>query len=145
MKLFTIGFTKKSAERFFALLDRPDLHRLVDVRLNNTSQLAGFTRKDDLHFFLDRLIGKDYLHLPELAPTAEMLKAYREGGNDWQRYEHMYLALLTERGLPTSPDRRIRDGDCLMCSEPTAEHCHRRLAAEFIGAHTGDTEIVHLA
>lgn len=97
MKIFTIGFTKKTAEQFFRLLDRPDLKRIVDIRLNNSSQLAAFTKSADLSFFLSRILGKGYVHLPELAPHAEMLKAYRDGSGDWEAYEREFLGLMSAR------------------------------------------------
>jgi len=144
MKIFTIGFTKKNAERFFGLLDRPDLQRVVDVRLNNQSQLAGFTKSDDLRFFLDRILGKGYVHLPELAPTPEMLKTYRDGRDDWAGYERDFRALLHERVVQDRVPAAILDGGCLLCSEATADYCHRRLVAEHFARHLAGVEIVHL-
>ena len=83
MKIYTIGYTKKSAEEFFGLLERHGIERVVDVRLKNTSQLAGFTKRDDLEYFLQRVLGADYCHTDFLAPTPDLLKAYRESGGDW--------------------------------------------------------------
>lgn len=144
MKIFTIGFTKKSAEQFFARLKQPGLKRLVDARLNNVSQLAGFTKKNDLKFFL-REIGKiDYVHLPELAPTQDILDAYKKNGGDWSTYEKQFLALLASRRIEDKLDKSLIEGGCLLCSEATPEHCHRRLVAEYLRDKWGNVEIQHL-
>jgi uncharacterized protein (DUF488 family) len=97
MKLFTIGFPKKSAEELFTLLQRSGAKRFVDVRLNNSSQLAGFSKRDDLEYFLKAICGMDYLHLPELAPTQEMLNAYQSKQVDWSAYEQQFISLMSER------------------------------------------------
>jgi uncharacterized protein (DUF488 family) len=144
MKIFTIGFTKKTAEQFFSLLDRPDIKRVVDIRLNNSSQLAGFTKSEDLRFFLRRVIEKDYVHLPQLAPTADILKAYRDGKGDWAGYERDFLALMKERRVEETVSKDLIDGGCLLCSEATAEHCHRRLMAAYFLTQWGDGTIEHL-
>jgi len=144
MILYTIGFTKKSAETFFGLLKQPGLERIIDVRYNNTSQLAGFTKRDDLAFFLRRLRGLDYVYLPELAPTKESRDAYMKRGGDWEAYIAAYRALLDERCVAETLDKSLFDGGCLLCSEATADHCHRRLLAEYLAEHWGHIEIVHL-
>ena len=144
MKLFTIGFTRKSAEQFFGLLNRPDLKRVVDIRLNNTSQLAGFTRSNDLRYFLKSILGKEYMHVPELAPTPEILKAYRDGDEDWVRYEKDFMALMQARRVETSVPATLLDGGCLLCSEALPAHCHRRLVAEYLAARLSDVTIEHL-
>jgi len=143
MKIFTIGFTKKSAEQFFNRLKQPGLVRVVDARLNNTSQLAGFTKKNDLEFFLHEICKLRYIHLPELAPTQEILDAYKASG-DWSNYERQFLSLMAERRIEDQVDKSILDGGCLLCSEATPEHCHRRLVAEYLRRKWGDVEIVHL-
>ncbi|MFS8813652.1 MULTISPECIES: DUF488 domain-containing protein [unclassified Synechococcus] len=143
MKIFTIGFTKKSAEQFFNRLKQPGLVRVVDARLNNTSQLAGFTKKNDLEFFLHEICKLGYIHLPELAPTQEILDAYKASG-DWSNYERQFLSLMAERRIEDQVDKSILDGGCLLCSEATPEHCHRRLVAEYLRRKWGDVEIVHL-
>ena len=145
MKLYTVGFTKKSASGFFELLRESGAKRLVDVRLNNVSQLAGFAKRDDLAFFLREICQMAYLHLPELAPTKAMLDAYRKEHRDWETYERQFLALMGERRIEDkdSLKRALLNG-CLLCSESTAEHCHRRLVAEYLQRHWGDVEIVHL-
>ena len=144
MKLFTIGFTKKSAEQFFTRLKQPGLVRLVDVRLNNRSQLAGFTKKNDLQFFLREICNIDYVHLAELAPTQDILDAYKKNGGDWSVYERQFLALLAARRVEETVDKDLLAGGCLLCSEPTPEHCHRRLVAEYFREKWGDVEIEHL-
>jgi uncharacterized protein (DUF488 family) len=143
MKIFTIGFTKKSAEQFFNRLKQPGLVRVVDARLNNTSQLAGFTKKNDLEFFLHEICKLGYVHLPELAPTQEILDAYKASG-EWSNYERQFLSLMAERRIEDQVDKSILDGGCLLCSEATPEHCHRRLVAEYLRRKWGDVEIVHL-
>ena len=144
MKIFTIGFTKKSAEEFFTRLKQPDLVRLVDVRLNNVSQLAGFTKKNDLIFFLCAICAIDYVHLTELAPTQDILDAYKKEGGDWSVYERQFLALMAARRVEETVDKNLLAGACLLCSEPTPEHCHRRLVAEYVRGKWGDVEIEHL-
>lgn len=144
MKVFTIGFTKKSAEQFFTRLKQPGLQRVVDTRLNNVSQLAGFTKKEDLRFFLREVGHIDYLHLPALAPTQEMLEAYKKNGGDWATYERQFLALMAERHIETTVDKSLLAGACLLCSEPTPHYCHRRLVAEYLRGKWGDVDIQHL-
>jgi uncharacterized protein (DUF488 family) len=144
MTIYTIGFTKKSAEEFFTLLKNSGAKRLVDVRLNNSSQLAGFSKRDDLQFFLRAICGMDYLHLPELAPTQEMLDAYKSKQVDWAAYEAQFLALMAERKMEETVAREVLDGAVLLCSEPKPERCHRRLVAEYFQQRWGAVEIVHL-
>jgi uncharacterized protein (DUF488 family) len=144
MRIFTIGFTKKSAEAFFARLQNAGVKRLVDVRLNNISQLAGFTKKDDLRYFLKAICNIEYVHLPELAPTAEMLDAYRKHKNgDWELYERRFLDLMRSRQIENTAREIFADG-CLLCSEEKPLHCHRRLVAEYLKEHWGDVEIEHI-
>ncbi len=144
MKLFTIGFTKKSAEEFFTRLKQPGLVRLVNVRLNNVSQLAGFTKKNDLIYFLRAICDLDYVHMTELAPTQDILDAYKKEGGDWSVYERQFLALLAARRVEETVDKDLLAGGCLLCSEPTPEHCHRRLVAEYLREKWGGVEIEHL-
>lgn len=144
-KLFTIGFTGKSAEQFFALLSKAGVRRLLDVRLNNTSQLAGFAKRDDLRFFAERIGGIEYLALRELAPEPAMLTAYRSKTMNWQQYASAYLALLAERSIENSIDFDLLEDGCLLCSEHLPHHCHRRLAAEYVERHMQKpVPIVHL-
>lgn len=144
MKVFTVGFTKKTAEQFFSLLRQPGLVRLADVRLNNVSQLAGFAKKDDLRFFLREIRGIDYVHLPDLAPTKNILDAYKKNAGGWPTYERQFLDLMTKRRIKETTPREIIDGSCLLCSEATPEHCHRRLVAEYLREKWGNLEITHL-
>ncbi|WP_291996331.1 DUF488 domain-containing protein [Candidatus Accumulibacter sp. ACC012] len=144
MKVFTIGFTKKNAEQFFGRLKQPGLVRLVDARLNNISQLAGFTKKDDLRFFLRQIRNIDYLHMPELAPSQDILDDYKKNGGDWATYERKFLVLMEKRRVEDKVSKDTINGGCLLCSEPTPEHCHRRLVAEYLKSRWGDLEIVHL-
>ena len=144
MKVFTIGFTKKSAGEFFGKLRRPGLQRLIDVRLNNVSQLAGFTKRDDLQFFCEAIVSIQYVHLPELAPTQEMLDEYRKDHGAWLDYETSFLSLMAKRKVEDTVAREVIDGGCLLCSEATPENCHRRLVAEYLGRKWGHLEIEHI-
>ena len=144
MKLFTMGFTKKSAEQFFGRLKQAGLKRVVDTRLNNVSQLAGFTKKDDLKFFLKEVLEIDYVHAPLLAPSKDILDDYKKNGGDWPTYERKFLDLMRSRHIESKVDRYLLDGACLLCSEPTPHHCHRRLVAEYLKEKWGDVEIQHL-
>jgi uncharacterized protein (DUF488 family) len=143
-KLFTIGFTQKNAETFFTTLRRAGVGRVVDVRLHNTGQLAGFTKRDDLAFFLRSINNVDYLHLPALAPTAEMLSAYRAGKDSWDAYARAFEALIRNRKIEETLREEIRDRDCLLCSEAAPEHCHRRLVAEHLQHQWKGWTIEHL-
>ena len=144
MTLFTIGFTKKSSEEFFTMLRESGTRRVVDVRLNNVSQLAGFAKRRDLEYFLRELFDMDYVHLPELAPTQEMLDRYKKHKGGWEQYEREFLALMKQRRIErTVPEEALADG-CLLCSEDKPHHCHRRLVAEYLKAKRGGIEIVHL-
>ena len=144
MKVFTIGFTKKPAREFFDKLRRPGLVRVIDVRLNNVSQLAGFTKRDDLSFFCQAILSIEYLHWPELAPTQPMLDDYKKNGGDWLEYQTKFLALMSDRKVEDHTAGELIDGGCLLCSEPTPEKCHRRLVAEYLKAKWGDVEIEHI-
>ena len=144
MKVYTIGFTKKSAATFFELLRESGAKRVVDVRLNNSSQLAGFAKKDDLAYFLKKICRMKYVHLPELAPTPEMLDAYRKEHKDWETYARQFLALMDARRISKKGIKRTLSNGCLLCSEDKPEHCHRRLVAEYLARQWGELEIVHL-
>ena len=144
MTISTIGFTKKPARRFFDLLRQSGARRVVDVRFNNGSQLAGFAKKDDLAYFLGELCGIEYVHLPELAPTKELLDDYRKRRCSWQTYEERFIALMRERRIEKTLSRKIVSDGCLLCSEDKPHRCHRRLVAEYLKHHWGDVEIVHL-
>jgi len=143
MKLFTIGFTKTSAEGFFERLKRSGTKSIIDVRLNNVSQLAGFAKRDDLKYFARTVCGIDYRHIPNLAPTKDILDQYKKAKGDWTVYESKFLDLMRSRRIENL-DRKLLDGGCLLCSEDKPHHCHRRLVAEYLKQHWGDVEIVHL-
>jgi uncharacterized protein (DUF488 family) len=145
VEIYTIGFTQTTAERFFSRLARANVERLLDVRLNNTSQLAGFAKAADLPYFLRELVGADYEHLPLLAPTQDILDAFKKRKGDWATYEQEFNALLEKRRIhevlrPAQFEQRT----ALLCSEATPEHCHRRLVAEFLAARWPGVSIIHL-
>jgi len=145
MKIFTIGFTKKSAETFFTRLQKAGVSRLVDVRLKNVSQLAGFTKRDDLQYFTKAICGIDYVHAPELAPTSDILNPYKkQKGGDWALYERQFLDLMRSRRIEKTMSRGLLDGACLLCSEEKPHHCHRRLVAEYLKDKWGEVEIEHI-
>lgn len=145
MEICTIGFTKKSAAAFFGTLRDAGIRRLIDVRLHNVSQLAGFSKKDDLAFFLREICGAEYIHEPLLAPTEELLAAYRGKSLKWQGYAEGFLALLAERRIEDQLSPALFAVPAvLLCSEATPERCHRRLAAEYLQARWSDVTIRHL-
>jgi uncharacterized protein (DUF488 family) len=146
MILYSIGFTQKRAASFFGLLADYHIQRLVDIRLRPDGQLAGFAKKDDLPYFLANLVdGCQYIHMPVLAPTKEILDDYRKNGN-WQRYSERFEKLMDERNIPHILDRDEFESlsTCLLCSELKADKCHRRLVAERIAAFWPGIEIIHL-
>lgn len=128
----TIGFTQTSAERFFDRLLSAGVKKVVDVRLHNTSQLAGFAKADDLAYFLNRIGGIAYVHEPLLAPTDAMLKAYKKDEGEWAAYETRFLDLMAERGIEHRLEPELLDGACLLCSEAKPHHCHRRLVCAYL-------------
>src|SRR5262245_58661746 len=141
--LYTIGFTKTTARHFFARLKDAGVARVLDVRLNNSSQLAGFAKRDDLSYFLE-LVNSTYEPRSELAPTAEMLAAYKKEKGDWSEYEKTFNGLIASRHIENITPRELVDGGCLLCSEEKPHHCHRRLVAEYLKEKWGDVKIVHL-
>ena len=146
MKLYTIGFTQKSARGFFVRLRDHGVQRVVDIRLKPHGQLSGFAKQEDLPYFLHELAaGCQYVHMPILAPIKEILKDYR-ADSDWPRYAVRFEALMDERGIPQTIERAEFEAltSCLLCSEATPEQCHRRLVAERLAAHWPDVEIIHL-
>jgi len=144
VKVFTIGFTKKSARQFFDALRKSGAKRVVDVRLNNVSQLAGFAKRDDLAFFLKEVCGMEYVHLPELAPTQEMLNDYKKLKGDLKTYEARFLDLMQKRRIEEHISKEVITEGCLLCSEDKPHYCHRRLVAEYLRHHWGDLDILHL-
>lgn len=144
IKLFTIGFTQKSAREFFTALNAAGVQRVVDVRLNNNSQLAGFSKKDDLAYFLKEIGGIEYVHLPELAPTQDLLDAYKKHKVDWGVYERQFLDLMTRREIEKKIRPELLQEGCLLCSEHLPHQCHRRLVAEYLNDKWGGIETKHL-
>ena len=132
MAIYTIGFTKKSAKEFFEALRGSGAKHLLDIRLHNTSQLAGFTKRDDLCYFLKQIVNMEYHEMPILAPEDSSLNEYRKTG-DWAKFEQSYLELIRQRQVELHIDPTLfEDGAVLLCSEAEPDHCHRRLAAEHI-------------
>ncbi len=145
MEIYTIGFTQTTAEHFFGRLKAAGVRRLLDVRLNNSSQLAGFAKARDLPFFLRELVGADYQHDPRLAPTAELLDEYKKRKGDWSRYERDFLTLMAERQIERAVSPVEFDvPTALLCSEATAERCHRRLVCEYLAQYWPDVRPIHL-
>jgi uncharacterized protein (DUF488 family) len=145
VEIYTIGFTQKSARQFFDLLKANGIQRLVDVRLSNSGQLAGFTKATDLAYFLKEICDAEYVHVPRLAPTKELLSNYRNGNCSWAEYEKIFNALMSDRQIERAISPSLFDVPAVMlCSEPTAEQCHRRLVAEYLQRHWDDVTIHHL-
>ena len=143
--VYSIGFTQKTAEQFFNLLKVAGIRRLLDVRLNNLSQLAGFAKREDLRYLLREICGAEYRHEPLLAPTQEMLEGYRKKKGAWEKYEANFLALMRERDIGNRLDRSLFVAPTvLLCSEPAADMCHRRLVLEYLQQCWGGMNIVHL-
>jgi uncharacterized protein (DUF488 family) len=146
MTIYTIGYTKKSAEGFFNLLKQHNIRQIVDIRENNTSQLAGYTKMNDLRFFAKEILNASYIHLPELAPDKDIRENYKKN-KEWHKYEEGFLRLMQMRGIV----EKFKDANIfiapyvLLCSEPLADNCHRRLVAElFKEAIYPDSIIIHL-
>ncbi len=146
MKIYTIGFTKKSAKKFFELLKDNHVGRLIDIRLKPGGQLAGFAKKDDLAYFLRELLDCEYYHFDFLAPSDDILAVYRKDKN-WQRYEQQFEALMDERDISSRLDSAFfaEKPCCLLCSEDRPDKCHRRLVAERLARQWPGVEIVHLS
>ena len=145
MEIFTIGFTQSTAEHFFGRLRQAGIRRLIDVRLNNSSQLAAFAKRDDLAFFLRELCDAEYLHEPSLAPTQDILDAFKKEKGDWEVYKQKFLQLMEDRCIESTLKREdFQVPSVLLCSEATPENCHRLLVAEYLQRKWGDVEVVHL-
>ena len=144
INLYTVGFTKKNAETFFTLLTKNGVRKLIDVRLNNVSQLAGFTKQDDLKYFLKELCGIEYYHYEYLAPTENILKRYKNKEISWKQYELEFNSLIEKRKIEEKISLDLLTDACLLCSEATAENCHRRLVAEYFKKLYEQINIVHL-
>ena len=144
IETFTIGFTKKSAETFFTKLRESGVKRLLDVRLNNSSQLSGFAKRDDLRFFLKTIADIEYEHVPELAPTKDILAAYKKHGGDWEVYEAEFMELMAKRSIETQLRQEDFQSSCLLCSEHLPKLCHRRLVLEYLQEKWGGISVSHL-
>ena len=142
--IYTIGFAKKSARDFFEILKKEGVKKLVDIRLNNVSQLAGFTKKNDLAYFLGEIAGIGYAHRPDLAPTKEILTEYKNKKMSWAEYEERFSKVMVERQIECLIKPSELDQTCLLCSEPKADKCHRRLVAEYLRDKWGNIEVRHL-
>ena len=143
--IYTIGFTKKSAEKFFELLRQNGVKNLIDVRIYKSSQLAGFGKGKDLAYFVKQICGIDYEHIVDFAPTKELLDQWHKQEVDWPGYIRVYTGLLDKRNIMAKYGVEKFDGSCLLCSEDTVENCHRRLLAEYVQNHTNEeVKIVHL-
>ena len=145
MTIYTMGFTQKSADRFFYLIEKNRIQMLIDIRLNNKSQLAGFTKGSDLSYFLAKICQCKYSHEILFAPTKEILDDYKKGVISWGEYDQQYRQLIEKRAVDVFFENRYLDYDrvLLLCSEPTPENCHRRLLAEYLQKKTS-CEIIHL-
>lgn len=144
MRICTIGFTHKTAEDFFTRLRKAGVRRVVDVRLNNVSQLAGFSKRDDLQFFLKSILGIEYVHVPLLAPTQDILDEFKKNKGDWNVYEGKFLRLIADRQIDQKVSPEVLDEGCLLCSEDKPHHCHRRLVAEYLRERWENVGIEHL-
>lgn len=143
--VFTIGFTQKKAEVFFNFIKSSGVKTLIDVRLNNISQLAGFAKRDDLKFFLNELCKTEYIHLPDLAPTKDILASYKKKEISWEKYEGDFLDLMSKRNVERSIQPELLDKGCLLCSEHEPHFCHRRLVVEYLNETTDlDLSVKHL-
>jgi uncharacterized protein (DUF488 family) len=145
MEVYTIGFTQTRAAEFFGKLKQAGIRRLVDVRLNNVSQLAGFAKRDDLRYFLSEICEAEYVHEPQLAPSQEILDAYKKQKGSWEDFERRFLELMADRQIETVIAPSLFDvPTVLLCSEHTADRCHRRLILEYLGSQWGNVRAIHL-
>lgn len=145
LTFYTIGFTKKTAEKFFELLKENKVSTVVDIRISNGSQLAGFAKGNDLAYFVKQIVGAKYKHIVDFAPTKELLSKWRKEEIDWNQYTLIYNDLLKSRNIEKKYDIQIFDNACFLCSEDTPELCHRRLLVEYLKNHTNrDVKIIHL-
>jgi uncharacterized protein (DUF488 family) len=144
INVFTIGFTKKSAQDFFEKLRAAGVKRVVDVRLNKTSQLAGFSKRDDLQYFLNQILGIEYVEAPLLTPPQPLLDDYKKQKGTWEQYERAFTHLMQERRIEEHTDPALLSSACLLCSEEQPHHCHRRIVVEYLQRKWGNLSINHL-
>ncbi len=144
INLYTIGFTKKTAQQFFETLVNNGVKRVIDIRLNNVSQLAGFAKRTDLEYFLQTISEIKYDHILDLAPTKNILNDYKKKQVNWKTYEQKFLHLISDRQIEKKVSREHLESSCLLCSEAKPHHCHRRLVAEYLSDKLGNINILHL-
>ncbi|MGD1716563.1 DUF488 family protein [Dapis sp. BLCC M172] len=144
IELFTIGFTKKTAQDFFENLTKSKVKRLIDARFNNVSQLSGFAKRKDLEYFLKVICNIEYIHILDLAPTKELLDDYKKKKITWDTYEEIFNNLIKEREIEKKVSPQLLDRGCLLCSEPKPDYCHRRLVAEYLNQQWGNIKVCHL-
>jgi uncharacterized protein (DUF488 family) len=147
MNIYTLGFTKKTAQEFFSILKENNISTLVDIRLNNTSQLAGFAKGNDLKYFLKEICNINYIHDTELAPTKEILDNYKNKKISWNEYENLFNKLLIQRHIKNHLAIKYNnkyEKFCFLCSELKPNNCHRRLVVEYILNNINDIKIKHL-
>ena len=144
INLYTIGFTKKTAQQFFETLVNSGVKRIIDTRLNNVSQLAGFAKRKDLEYFLQKIGNIEYVHILDMAPTKDILDEYKKNKGDWKTYEQKFLQLISDRQIEKQVSSELLDGGCLLCSEAKPHHCHRRLVGEYLSDKLGNISISHL-
>jgi len=141
----TIGFTKKSAEDFFARLKKAKVKKVIDVRLHNSSQLAGFAKANDLAYFLSAIGGIGYEHMPLLAPTDDIIALARRGRPDWTAFEKQFRTLMAKRKIEREFKPSMLDGACLLCAEDKPHHCHRRIVCDYLNDKWGGMlSVTHL-
>ncbi len=144
IKVFTIGYAGKNARQFFSILKQTGIRKVIDVRLYNTSQLAGFSKKQDVEYFLQAIVGAEYIHMPIMAPTKQLLNDYKKRWISWQQYETQFKSIIAQRRIDKHIMPQDIDMSCFLCSEATADNCHRRLAAEYLAGLWPNISIIHL-
>ena len=144
IKIFTIGHAGKNAREFFTILKQAGIRKVIDVRLYNTSQLAGFTKRQDIEYFLQAIVGAEYIHLPIIAPTKQLLNDYKKGLINWQQYEKQFKSIIARRQIEKHLIPQDMDMSCFLCSEAKSDNCHRRLVAEYLAEHWQNVSIHHL-
>jgi uncharacterized protein (DUF488 family) len=144
IRIFTIGYAGRNAREFFTILKQAGIKKVIDVRLYNTSQLAGFTKRQNIEYFLQAIVGAKYVHLPTMAPTKQLLSDYKKGLISWRQYEIQFKALITQRQIQRHITPQDADMSCFLCSEAKADNCHRRLVAEYIAGYWQNVSIHHL-
>ena len=143
-KIFTLGYTGKNAREFFTILNQAGIRKVIDVRLYNTSQLAGFTKRQDIEYFLQAIVGAEYIHLPIMAPTKQLLNDYKKGVINWQQYEKQFKSIIALRQIEKNLMLQDSDMSCFLCSEDKPDNCHRRLVTEYLAQHWQNVSIHHL-